>query len=94
MHVHNRDSASNIGVGIFLFLFMFVRASFFDVHDPSQLLLIASLVPIGIGLLTMIVHINATGRMTDVEKSEWRSSLWWGGPLTAARYLWRVGGRG
>lgn len=81
-------------VGMVLFLFIFVRAFLFDEHDPSQGLVVASLVLIAIGLLSMIVHINATSLMTDDEKREWRTSVWWGGPITAARYLWRVGGKG
>ena len=62
-------------VGILLFLFIFVRAFFVQPHDLSPLVVIASLVPIGIGLVTMIVHINVTGWMTEEEKRERRSSL-------------------
>ena len=62
-------------IGVFLFLFIFARAFFFDVHDPSLMLVTASLVLIAIGLLGMIVHINTTTSITAEEKSEWRSSL-------------------
>jgi len=60
-------------------------AAFFRVDEVRGAMIIAGAVPMAIGLLTMSVHINVIDWMSDKEKSEWRSSLGWGGPITAAR---------
>jgi hypothetical protein len=66
--------------------------------EPGGTILLGIIVPLSVtlmagGLIAMIAHLNLSSRPTDDEKAEWRRSLWFGGPMTAAGYLWTVAGR-